>query len=347
MQKHASHKDTAYFIRQCADLLEGGLTLIQVCTVLYEQTTKRSLKRMISTIREELQKGQSFTAALSHQNTFFTSVQLNMVKGGEASGKLPEIISHMATAAENELEVKSKIYSALAYPAIVCFLGTLSILVLVLYVMPRFVPIFTEFEQQLPLPTRLVLAVSAGIQSYWYLILFLIIGLTISIKNKGFTAQGNRLFDHIKHSLPLYGNLLKKMEIQRFAQNLGLLLSSGVPIIEAMEITLHGIHNSVLQQKLFPAIENLNKGLSLAAALEQTGCFSPLFINLLAVGEKGGILERALEKIASTYEKDIMKALKLATAILEPALLIIIGCLVGLIVLAMMLPLFTLNAAIQ
>lgn len=335
--------DLAVFTRQLADLLEAGMTILNSLDILSKQTENKRLKTIISELGDYVKGGNTFAASLGRYPSVFSSLYISMVRSGEASGALEKVLNRLSDFMEEQEEFKTKVQAALAYPILMSCVGIITIVVLLTFVMPRVIGIFEDLGQSLPFITLVLLGISNFIRGYWYIAVSLILLLFFLIKQINKTPEGKSFLDKIKSDLPLIGPLLRKTDIARFAGTLGALLSNGVTILQSIEI-VEGIMSSELAKKdLREAFSKVRDGASLAKALAG-GHYFPLFVtNMISVGEESGQLERALFKVADSYERETDKMIKIISSLIEPVMILVMGLMVGFIVISILLPIFQIS----
>ncbi|MEE8074176.1 MAG: type II secretion system F family protein, partial [Candidatus Binatia bacterium] len=332
-----------FFTRQLSDLLEAGLTLMRALTVLRDQTESPRLREILDDVASHVRDGKSFSDALAVYPKVFPPIYVSMVRSGEVGGILGGVLSRLADFSEKEEDLQGKVRAALAYPVLILLVGMGTIAVLLIFVVPKLVVLFEDVGQVLPLPTQILIGVSRGLATYWWLIL--IIGaLGGFLVKRGQLSQGTRLaIDRIKLRLPVWGALIKKVEIARFARSLSTLLSHGVPILQAMQAVVQATGNELLKRELQKIGDLLRGGTTLSQGMRQGRIFPSLVTNMVSVGEEAGSLDRSLIKIADTYERDSDRAMKMMTALVEPVMILVMGSIVGFIVVSMLLPIFQID----
>jgi type II secretory pathway component PulF len=332
-------RDITFFTRQLSDLLEAGLTLMRALTVLRDQTESPRLRDIMDDVASHVREGKSFSDALAVYPKIFTPIYVSMVRSGEVGGILGGVLARLADFSEKEEELQGKVRAALAYPVLILLVGMGTIAVLLIFVVPKLVVLFEDVGQVLPLPTQILIEVSGGLATYWWLIL--IIGaLGGFLVKRGQLSQGTRLaIDRIKLRIPVWGALIKKVEIARFARTLSTLLSHGVPILQAMQAVVQATGNELLKRELQKIGDQLRGGGTLSHGMRQGRIFPSLVTNMVSVGEEAGSLDRSLIKIADTYERESDRAMKMMTALVEPVMILVMGSIVG----SMLLPIFQID----
>lgn len=336
-------RDITFFTRQLSDLLEAGLTLMRALNVIQDQTENPRLQEILGDIVSHVRDGKSFSDALAVYPKSFPPIYVSMVRSGEVGGILGGVLSRLADFSEKEEELQGKVRAAMAYPALICLVGMGTVAVLLIFVVPKLVLLFQDVGQVLPLPTQILIAVSNGVAKYWWVAL-LIAALGGFFGKRQSLPQGARLaIDGIKLRLPVWGSLIKKVEIARFARSLATLLGHGVPILQAMQSVYQATGNEMLKGELQKIGDQLRGGTTLSQGMRQSRIFPNLVINMVSVGEEAGSLDRSLIKIADTYEREADRAMKMMTALVEPVMILVMGSVVGFIVVSMLLPIFQID----
>ncbi len=336
-------RDITLFTRQLADLLESGLPLMRTLDVLREQMENPRLQEVLADLASQVRDGRSLSDALAIYPRVFSPLYVSMVRSGEVGGMLGGVLARLADFAEKEEELHVKMRSALAYPILILLVGMGTIAVLLIFVVPKLVLLFQEVGQILPLPTRVLIGLSQWFVSYWWLVVS-IAGLGVFLVRRGGLSQGGRFaIDRIKSRLPVWGSLIKKVEIARFARSLATLLSHGVPILQGMQVVVQASGNELLRRELQQIGEQLKGGDTLSQGMRRGRIFPALVTHMVAVGEEAGTIDRSLFKIADTYEREADRAMKLMTSLVEPVMILVMGSLVGFIVISMLLPIFQID----
>lgn len=345
-QRHTiRNKDREAFTRQLADLLNGGLPLLRALDLLVQETEVKPMRGVIEQLRDLVKEGIPLSTACSRFPKIFPPLYTNMVKAGEVGGMLDKVLRRLAEFAEKEEETRSKVKAALAYPIFLSSVGLITILVLLLVVIPRLVPVFEDLGQTLPLPTLILVSLSRFFLKFWWAVLLAAAAFLILLKQKGFLAGKSLAFDRLQLKLPLVGSLLRKTEISRFSRTLGTLLSNGVPILRSLQIVADNIHNSVFKLDVAKMQEAVAQGHKLGETLKVCPAFPMPMAHLVSVGEETGNLEKVLEKISETADREIDQATRVFTSLLEPILILLLGIIIAFIVMAMLLPIFSINVA--
>ena len=336
-------RDVTLLTRQLADLLESGLTLMRALDVLREHTENPRLREVLAELASQIRDGSSLSESLALFPRIFSPLYVSMVRSGEVGGMLEGVLARLADFSEKEEEVYVKVRSALAYPALILFVGMGTVAVLLIFVIPKLVSLFQEVGQTLPLPTRILIELSRWLTGYWWLALLIAV-FGVFLVRRGTRSPGGRLaIDRTKLHLPVWGSLIKKVEIARFARSLATLLSHGVPILQAMQVVVQATRNELLRGELQQIGEQLKGGGTLSHGMGRARLFPALVSQMVAVGEEAGTLARSLFKIADTYERETDRVIRLMTSLVEPVMILIVGALVGFIVISMLLPIFQID----
>lgn len=337
-----SVKDLLTFTQELGNLLDAGLPIDRALYVLSEHSEKKAMKSVVREIYIDIQKGNTLSYAMG-RHKIFPRVYINMIKAGESGGILEVVIKRLVSFLETSMSFKEEIISALIYPILLSGVGGLAVAVLMLYVVPNFSKIFSDMGQTLPLPTLMLIKVSGLFSSYWWAIVAAIALVIFAIRGYGKTAEGKSYIDSLKLKLPVLNKLTMKMIISRFARTFGTLLQSGVPILEAIRISRDVIDNDAISKKLFLLEEGVSKGRGISQPLKESGVFPPIFNQMVIVGEEAGRLEETFLLIAERFEAETRNLIKRFVSLFEPALILIMGVIVGLIVVSMLLGIFSIN----
>jgi type II secretory pathway component PulF len=347
LPRRVSARTLAYATHQLADLLGGGLPLLSALTLLAKQTEHSGLQRVIESLADAVRGGGSLSEAMAAHPQVFPSLYRSMVRAGEAGGGLEQSLTRLAELGEHEAELRSRLLSASAYPLFVLCIAFLMCIFLMAYVIPTLSLVFIDTGQVLPLPTRILLAISRVITHWWWAIGLVLVAGIAWIRQWYANPLGKAALDRALISLPGVGSSLRRLETARMTRNLGVMVSQGVPILSALDVVSTNIANATLRQALVRVRGAVLDGQSLAAAIAETKEFPVFVSNMVAVGEESGTVDAALLKVAATYERELDRALRTLTTILEPVLLVVVGGVVMFIVLAMLLPVFQLGLGVQ
>lgn len=332
-------KDIAVFCRQFATVISAGITITGGLDIMRQQTENRKLKEILDKIFEEVQKGKSLSESM-RQFKEFPVLFINMVEAGEASGRLEEVLERMAVYYEKESKLKQKIKSAMMYPILISTAAVGVVVFLVTSILPMFVEMFKGFNVELPLPTRMVLGLSSAMTNYWYIIIPAIIIIVYVLKRYGKTDEGKYKFDRLALKLPIFGKINKKIITSRFARTLSILMGSGIPVIQSMEIVEKTIMNAVVEEGIKKCKEDIRKGSGLTNPIAAIGIFPPMLIEMINIGEETGTLDTMLSKTAQFYDEEVDVVIAGLTTLIEPVILVVLGVVIGFIIISIMLPMF-------
>ncbi len=345
--KKISSQDINIFIRQLSSLIHSGLALAKALNSLKRQTNNKYLKSIIENLESRIQKGESFHSALSKHSEIFSPFFINIVRAGEASGILDETLKRLAEMRGREEDLKSQLRSALAYPVLLIVVSVATVFVLLTFIIPKFVEMFEELGQALPIPTQILLAISNLFNKFWPILLIVIVVIIVAFKRYASSEKGVLLFDKIKLKLPLLGEVLRYIEISRFTRTLGMLLKNGIPILEALRVTSRTTTNKIFAIEAQRFSKGIEKGKKLSDLIKEDKVFPPAVTDLVAVGEESAELEQILIDISESYEKESQMRIKALMSILEPVLILILGAVVAFIVISMLLPVFEIDILLK
>lgn len=347
VSSRVSTKDLAVATRQLATLVGAGLPLVSALQGLAEQTEAVTLKAAVIEVREKVEEGSSLAKALGQFPKIFPSLYINMIASGEASGTLDAVLENLADYLEAQLALRREISSALMYPILMLFICTAVVTALFMFVVPRIVEIFKKQGAELPVPTKIMIAISDFMVSYWYLVFAAIIGLIMLARWYYKQPQGRAVVDRLLLRVPIAGPLYLKISTARFARTLGTLLSSGVGLLTGIDITKNIVANVHLVAALESARDGVREGKSLARELGKSGYFPSMLSQMIAVGEQSGELENMLNKAGKAYENEVNATLSGLTSLLEPLMMIGVGGVVLCIVISVLLPMADLIRVVQ
>jgi type IV pilus assembly protein PilC len=336
-------EELAVFTRQFSVMIDAGLPLVQCLEILSNQQENKTFQKVLSGTRGAIEGGQTLSSAMRQYDKIFDPLYVNMVEAGETGGILDTILQRLSTYIEKNVKLKRAVKSALIYPVVVLGVSAAVITLLLWKVVPIFATLFVSLEVALPLPTRIVIALSHFVGSiFGFLALVLFIGMCIALKVWYGTEKGRLAIDTVLLKLPLIGILLKKISVARFTRTLGTLISSGVPILEALDITARASGNAIVERALLQTRKALEAGRTLADPLRESEVFPGMVTQMISVGEQTGAMDTMLQKIADFYEDEVDAAVKDLLAAMEPMMIVFLGLIVGGIVISMYLPLFVL-----
>jgi type IV pilus assembly protein PilC len=340
-------RDVVIFTRQFSTMINSGLPLVQALTILAEQTDNKSLAEVTKKVVFDVESGNTVADALSKHPRAFTNLYVNMVAAGEAGGILDTILMRLATFLEKNDALVRKVKGAMIYPAVIMSVAAIAIVVLLIFVIPVFEGMFSSVGLALPLPTRIVIGASRFLKSYWWICLA--IGVTAGYMFKKYYASssGKLVVDRFMLRVPVLGDVLRKSAVSRFTRTLGTLISSGVSILEGLEITAKTAGNRVIQDAIMQSRSSIAGGDTIAQPLQKSKVFPPMVISMIAVGEQTGGLDEMLSKIADFYDEEVDAAVSNLLSLLEPIMIVFLGVVVGGMVVAMYLPIFDMINAVQ
>jgi len=340
-------QDLALLTRQLATLVGAGLPLVDCLSALIDQVENARTKRILSQVREQVTEGTSLADALKAHPRIFTDLYVNMVRAGEASGALDVVLLRLADYTESYAELRDKVRSALTYPVLMAVVSTGILFFLLSYVVPKVTKIFSENQAALPVLTTVLLAISGFLQEYWWLVVGTVVVAVIAVRVSTRTPAGRLRYDRYVLHLPYAGKVIKKVALARFSRTLSTLLSSGIPLLNSLDIVKNVVSNTVLAAAIEEARASIREGQSIAPPLKKSGLFPAMLIHMIAVGEKSGELEQMLAKAADAYDNEVSSSIAAFTSIFEPMMILVGGAVVLFIVLAILLPIFELNQLVR
>jgi type IV pilus assembly protein PilC len=341
-----SDKDIVVFTRQFATMIDAGLPLVQCLEILTAQTENKTLAKSIGEVRQDVEAGSTYADALRKHPKVFDDLYVNMVAAGEAGGILDTILNRLAKHIEKAMKLKKQIKSAMVYPSVILAVAVIIIAILMVWVIPVFAKMFADFGGALPAPTQFVVSTSNFMKSN---IIYMIIGVGIFIfafRRFYRTETGRKLIDRMALKMPVIGDLIRKAAVAKFTRTLGTLISSGVPILDGLAIVAKTAGNKVVEQAVMTARQSISEGKTVSEPLGQTNVFPPMVVQMIAVGETTGALDAMLSKIADFYDEEVDAAVAALTSLLEPMLMVFLGVVIGFIVVAMYLPIFSMAGAV-
>ncbi len=342
-RKRVRPRDVMLFTRELTTLLEAGLPLDRSLQSLSALTESAKLKHLIGDVLLRVQQGCSLSEALAEHPEVFSSLYVNMVRAGEAGGVLDTVLARLADYLERSEETRQAIRSQLPYPIVLLLVGSGAIIVLLTYVLPKFTVMFDEIGATLPASTRLVMGASDFLQSYWWVFAVLAFGLWAAFQRYVSTEDGRAKVDGLKLKAPLWGELLRKIQVARFARTLGTMLKCGVPLLQSLDIVCAVVENLVISRALVSVQKDVSEGKGLAKPLEDVGVFPSLALQMVTVGEETGRLDEMLLVVSEHYDREVENALEGMMSMLGPVILVLVGIVAGFIMLAMMSAVFSIN----
>jgi type IV pilus assembly protein PilC len=340
-------REVVIFTRQFATMINSGLPLVQSLTILAEQTENKIFAKIITEVLNDIQAGQTLADSMRKHPKVFTELYTNMVAAGEAGGILDTILLRLATFLEKNDALVRKIKGAMTYPAVMLFVVVIATTILLWKVVPVFAGIFTSAGMELPLPTRVVLGISEFLQGYIFYLFVGFIALIFAIRRYYKTEGGQLVIDRLMLRMPVLGNLLRKSAVSRFTRTLGTLISSGVSILEGLQITARTSGNRVIHDAVMESRASIAGGATISEPLRASGVFPPMVVQMINVGEQTGGLDEMLSKIADFYDDEVDAAVSALTSVLEPIMIVVMGVVIGGMVIAMYMPMFDMINAAQ
>ena len=335
-------KEIVVFTRQFATMIDAGLPLVQCLEILASQQDNKVFKKALTEIRQSVEGGLTFAAALKQHPKIFTSLYANMVEAGEAGGILDTILNRLAQYMEKAMTLKKKVKSAMIYPSTIISVAVVVVIFLLVFVIPTFKAMFEGFGAALPLPTQIVLELSRIVRAYFLVGLGAIAAVIVGLRMWYRTPSGKLAIDTFLLKTPVFGMLIRKVAVAKFTRTLGTLISSGVAILDGLEITARTAGNKVVEGAVLRTRASIAEGKTIADPLKASGVFPPMVVQMIAVGEQTGALDAMLSKIADFYDEEVDTAVGNLTALLEPMLMVFLGVVIGGVVIAMYLPIFKL-----
>ncbi len=340
-------QEISIMTRQMATLVGAGLPIVEALTALIDQTENVRLKKVITQVRESVNEGSSLADAMSRFPKVFSELYANMINAGESSGALDIVLKRLADFMENQVMLRNKVLSTLSYPIILVIVGIGILSFLLLSVVPKVVGIFDDLEQALPVPTVILIAVTDFLRDYWWVILLVVAGSMLALRQYAVTGKGRQLYNRMILKIPITGKLLRIIVTARFARTLAILLNSGIPLLQSMDIAKAVVNNPVISDAIESANEGIREGESIAEPLRRSKVFPPMVTHMIAVGEKTGELEQMLFKVSEAYENEVETTISRMTSLLGPIVIVVLGGIVLFIVLAILLPMIEMNQIIR
>ena len=340
-------RDIVIFTRQFATMINAGLPLVQSLNILAAQTENKTLQSVTRAVVYDVESGNTLADAFSKHPKAFTQLYVNMVAAGEAGGILDTILIRLATFLEKNDALVRKVKGAMVYPGVIITVAFVAIAVLLIFVIPTFQSMFASANLELPLPTRIVIGLSNFLIHYWWAMAGVVAGIIFGIRQYYGTPAGRKQLDGMLLKAPVLGDVVRKSAVSRFTRTLGTLVSSGVSILEGLEITAKTAGNQVVHDAVMESRQSIAGGETIAAPLEKSKVFPPMVISMIAVGEQTGGLDEMLSKIADFYDEEVDVAVSALLSLMEPAMIVVLGVIVGGMVVAMYLPIFDMMNAVQ
>ncbi len=340
LSKKVKKKDLAVFCRQFYTMLDAGINIVNSLDILSAQTENKTLKKAISDVAENVQKGVTLSEAMKMHPKVFPTILINMVEAGEVSGNLDTILERMAVHFEKENKTENKVRSSMVYPIVLMIVSVVVVIFMLIFILPTFVGMFEGSDTPLPLPTQILIGLSDFLQSYWYIFIGIVALLVFGITSYVNSENGRRLYDGMKLKLPIIKGTTAKIVTSRFTRTLSTLMSSGIPLLRSMEVVSRVVNNKVVEDKLISGIEDIRRGVPLSRMIKDIEIFPPMVDSMVKIGEESGALDDILLKTADFYDEEVDVALTKLTSMLEPLMIVFMALIIGFIVIAMYLPMF-------
>lgn len=339
-------KDLSLATRQLATMIDAGLPIVQCLDILAQQSESKLLCKTLNTIKSDVEGGSTFADALRKHPKIFDDLFVNMVEAGEAGGILNTILNRIALFIEKANRLKKKVKGAMIYPCAIVGVAVIVVAVLMIFVIPVFAELYGSMGKALPVPTQICINISNWFVAYWWVLIAAGVGVFMSISFYYKTPQGHMNIDRLLLRMPIIGDLLRKVAVARFSQNMALLLSSGVPILDGLAITGKTAGNKVVEKAIMDSRVSISQGKTVAEPLRDSKIFPPLVCQMVAVGESTGGLDTMLKKVAELYEEEVDDAVNNLTAMMEPMIMVVLGVVLGGLVIAMYLPIFQMGSLV-
>ncbi|MGH7768785.1 MAG: type II secretion system F family protein, partial [Candidatus Binatia bacterium] len=338
--------DVMIFTRQFATMIDAGLPIVQGLDILSQQTENKLFRNTIKTIKQDVEGGSTLAEALKKHPKVFDDLYVNMVAAGEAGGVLNTILNRIALFIEKATKLKRKVKGAMIYPCTIVVVAAAVVTILLLYVIPVFGELYGSMGKALPLPTQITINVSNWFRAYFLYIVALVVAIIVAIRMYYKTENGKVVIDGILLRLPVIGDLVRKVAVARFSQNMAILLSSGVPILDGLAITAKTAGNKVVEQAVMKCRISISQGKTIAEPMAESKIFPPMVCQMVAIGENTGSLDSLLKKVAEFYEEEVDSAVANLTALMEPIIMVFLGVIIGGLVISMYLPIFQLGSLV-
>ena len=345
-EKKVKTKEIVIFTRQFSTMINAGLPLVQCLDILSSQQPNPSFKKVTSQIKVDVEAGSTFADALSKHPKIFDSLYVNLVAAGEVGGVLDTVLNRLAVYMEKNESLKNKVKGAMTYPIIVLCVAFGVVAILMIFVIPTFSDMFKQFGSALPGPTQFIVNLSSFFRKFWWAMIGFIVALIFGFKWIRTQEKGRFYTDKMMLRLPVFGPLIRKVAVAKFTRTLGTMISSGVPIMDGLEITSKTAGNMIIENAIRTVRTAISEGRTMSEPLEQTGLFPGMVVQMIAVGEATGAMDQMLGKIADFYDEEVDTAVEALTSALEPMLMVFLGGIIGFVVVAMYLPIFKMASAI-
>jgi len=346
LKNRITTRDLGVFTRQFATMINAGLPMVQCLDILSSQMDKPSFKKVVSDVMYDVEAGSTLAEALRKQSCF-SDLYVNMVEAGEAGGILDVILNRLAVYLEKADALIKKVKGAMTYPVVVMTVCVGASIFMLMFIIPTFAQMFKDFGGQLPLPTKIVMGLSDFLRANWWLLAGVAVGGTFAFRRYYKTEKGRYRIDGISLKMPILGQVIRKSAVARFTRTLGTLVSSGVPIMNGLEITARTSGNKVIEEAVLKTRTSISEGNTIAEPLRECGVFPPMVVQMIGVGEQTGALDEMLEKVADFYDSEVDAAVGALTSIIEPVMIVVMGTIVGGMLIAMYLPMFKLVTVVS
>lgn len=344
--KKIETKDLVVFTRQFATMIDSGLPLVQCLDILSSQQDNKAFKEILSKVKESVESGSTFADALAKHPKAFDQLFVNLVAAGEIGGILDTILNRLAAYIEKSMKLKKQIKGAMVYPITIMSIAVVVVGVILVFVIPTFAKMFADFGGELPAPTKIVIALSNFLSKYIIVIIAAFYGIVWLVKKYYATPSGQKNIDRWALKAPIVGPLVRKVAVAKFTRTLGTMVSSGVPIMDGLEIVAKTAGNKIVEEAIYAVRQAISEGKTMAEPLAACGVFPPMVVQMISVGEATGAMDTMLNKIADFYDDEVDDAVSAMTAMMEPLLMVFLGTTVGGLVVAMYLPIFKLAGAV-
>jgi type IV pilus assembly protein PilC len=344
--KKVETKDIVIFTRQFATMIDSGLPLVQCLDILSSQQENKTFKEVLLKVKENVESGSTFADSLGRHPKVFDQLYVNLVAAGEVGGILDTILNRLAAYIEKSMKLKKQIKGAMVYPATIMSIAVVVVGVILIFVIPTFAKMFEEFGGELPAPTKIVIALSNFIVKYLIVMIALFFAFVSGFKKYYATKNGRYQVDRLALKAPIVGPLIRKVSVAKFTRTLGTMISSGVPIMDGLDIVAKTAGNKIVEEAIYNVRQAISEGKTIAEPLAACGVFPPMVVQMIAVGEATGAMDAMLNKIADFYDDEVDSAVSAMTAMMEPMLMVFLGTTVGGLVVAMYLPIFKIAGAV-
>ena len=339
-------KDLVVFTRQFATMIDSGLPLVQCLDILAGQQQNKTFKEILVNVKESVESGSTFADALAKHPKAFDQLYVNLVAAGEVGGILDTILGRLAAYIEKAMKLKKQVKGAMVYPITIMSIAVVVVGVILIFVIPTFAKMFADFGGELPMPTRMVIALSGFLTKYILVIIAAVFAIKYAIGKYYASAKGKKVIDRLALNAPVVGPLVRKVSVAKFTRTLGTMISSGVPIMDGLEIVAKTAGNKIVEEAIYKVRQSISEGKTIAEPLAESGVFPAMVVSMISVGEATGAMDTMLNKIADFYDDEVDDAVGAMTAMMEPLLMVFLGTTVGGLVVAMYLPIFKLAGAV-